>query len=34
MPEKKARELGVKPKAYLRDYIYVSQDPLNQLLLG
>lgn len=34
MPEKKAKELGVKPKAYLRDYIYVSQDPLNQLLLG
>ncbi|KAK3930318.1 Trifunctional enzyme subunit beta, mitochondrial [Frankliniella fusca] len=34
MPEKKAKELGVKPKAYLRDYIYVSQDPVHQLLLG
>lgn len=34
MPEKKAKEMGVKPKAYLRDYIYVSQDPVHQLLLG
>jgi len=34
MPEKKAKELGLKPKLHLRDFIYVSQDPLNQLLLG
>jgi len=34
MPEKKAKELGLKPKAYLRDFVYVSQDPFNQLLLG
>jgi len=34
MSEEKALELGYKPKAYLRDYIYVSQDPKDQLLLG
>lgn len=34
MSEKKALELGFKPKAYLRDYVYVSQDPKDQLLLG
>lgn len=32
--EAKAKELGLKPKAYLRDFLYVSQDPVNQLLLG
>lgn len=32
--EAKAKELGLKPKAYLRDFIYVSQDPIDQLLLG
>ncbi|XP_059619795.1 trifunctional enzyme subunit beta, mitochondrial [Phlebotomus argentipes] len=32
--EAKAKELGLKPKAYLRDFIYVSQDPVDQLLLG
>lgn len=34
MTEAKAKELGLKPKAYLRDFIYVSQDPVDQLLLG
>lgn len=34
MPEAKAKALGLKPKAYLRDFIYVSQDPIDQLLLG
>lgn len=34
MTEAKAKELGLKPKAYLRDYLYVSQDPKDQLLLG
>lgn len=26
--------LGLKPKAFLRDFVYVSQDPKDQLLLG
>ncbi|CAF0746832.1 unnamed protein product [Didymodactylos carnosus] len=30
----KAKELGLKPKAYLRRYVFVSQDPKDQLLLG
>jgi len=34
MSEEKALALGLKPKAYLRDYLYVSQDPKDQLLLG
>lgn len=34
MTEEKAKELGLKPKAYLRSYTYVSQDPKDQLLLG
>lgn len=34
MTEEKALSLGLKPKAYLRDYVYVSQDPKDQLLLG
>jgi acetyl-CoA acetyltransferase len=34
MPEAKAKELGLKPKAYLRDFLYVSQDPIDELLLG
>jgi len=34
MSEEKALELGYKPKAYLRDFLYVSQDPKDQLLLG
>ncbi|KAH0946205.1 hypothetical protein HN011_010525 [Eciton burchellii] len=34
MSEEKALQLGLKPKAYLRQFTYVSQDPLDQLLLG
>ena len=34
MTEEKALELGYKPKAYLRDFLYVSQDPVDQLLVG
>jgi len=34
MSEEKALALGLKPKAYLREYLYVSQDPKDQLLLG
>ncbi|XP_045474336.1 trifunctional enzyme subunit beta, mitochondrial [Harmonia axyridis] len=34
MPEAKAKALGLKPKAYLRDFTYVAQDPIDQLLLG
>ncbi|CAH1987191.1 unnamed protein product [Acanthoscelides obtectus] len=32
--EEKAKQLGYKPKAYLRHFTYVSQDPVDQLLLG
>ena len=34
MEEQTARELGLKPKAYLREYTYVAQDPKDELLLG
>merc|ERR1711915_852296 len=34
MRESKAKELGLKPKAYLREYAYASQDPMGELLLG
>ncbi|XP_061180896.1 trifunctional enzyme subunit beta, mitochondrial-like [Saccostrea echinata] len=34
MSEEKALQLGFKPKAYLREFVYVSQDPKDQLLLG
>lgn len=34
MTEAKAKELGFKPKAYVRDFTYVSQDPVDELLLG
>jgi len=34
MTEEKAKQYGFKPKAYLRQYTYVSQDPKDQLLLG
>lgn len=34
MSEEKALALGMKPKAYLRDFVFVSQDPKDQLLLG
>lgn len=32
--EEKAKQMGWKPKAYIRDFTYVSQDPKDQLLLG
>jgi acetyl-CoA acyltransferase len=34
MTEEKAKQLGLKPKAYLRNWVYVAQDPKDQLLLG
>lgn len=34
MTEERAKQLGLKPKLYLRDFVYVSQDPKDQLLLG
>merc|ERR1719290_975594 len=34
MTEDKAKELGLKPKAYFNQFVYVSQDPKDQLLLG
>lgn len=34
MNEQTARDLGLKPKAYLRSYTYVAQDPEDELLLG
>ncbi|GCC20255.1 hypothetical protein chiPu_0021328 [Chiloscyllium punctatum] len=34
MSEEKALAMGYKPLAYLRDFVYVSQDPKDQLLLG
>jgi len=34
MTEARAKSLGLKPKAYLRNFVYVSQDPIDQLLLG
>jgi acetyl-CoA acyltransferase len=34
MSEDKAKELGFQPKAYLRDWTFVSCDPFDQLLLG
>nr|QBH73794.1 trifunctional enzyme beta subunit [Nicoletia phytophila] len=34
MTEEKAKSLGLTPKAYLRGFTYVSQDPKDQLLLG
>ncbi|CAG0889985.1 unnamed protein product [Darwinula stevensoni] len=30
----KAKELGLSPKAFIREFVYVSQDPKDQLLLG
>lgn len=32
--EEKAKKMGWKPRAYLRDFVYTSQDPKDQLLLG
>lgn len=34
MSEEKAKEMGLTPKAYIKDYVFVSQDPKDQLLLG
>lgn len=34
MTEERALQLGLKPKAYMRNFTYVSQDPVDQLLLG
>lgn len=34
MTEAKAKELGLKPKAFLRNFVYKSQDPIDQLLLS
>lgn len=34
MTESKAKKIGIKPLAYLREYVYVAQDPRDQLLLG
>lgn len=34
MSEKKAKSLGLKPKAYLRSYLYTGQDLWDELLLG
>jgi acetyl-CoA acyltransferase len=34
MEEQAALELGLKPKAYIREYNFVSQDPGEELLLG
>ncbi|MDR8390673.1 acetyl-CoA C-acyltransferase [Aliifodinibius sp. S!AR15-10] len=34
MSEKRALGLGLTPKAYLREYTYVAQDPEDELLLG
>ena len=32
--EERAKELGLKPKAYLRQHLYVAQDIRDQVLLG
>lgn len=34
MTEQKALSMGLKPKAYIRDFCYAAQDPKDQLLLG
>lgn len=34
MSEEKAKQLGLKPKAYLRDFIYTKADAKDQCLLG
>ncbi len=34
MSEKRAKELGYKPKAYIKEYAYAALDPNDQLLLG
>mmetsp|Transcript_22164 Transcript_22164/g.57136 ORF Transcript_22164/g.57136 Transcript_22164/m.57136 type:complete len:448 (-) Transcript_22164:309-1652(-) len=34
MTEAKAKQLGYKPIAYLRDYSYVARNPVDELLMG
>jgi len=34
MSESKAKEMGLTPKAIINSYVFVSQDPKDQLLLG
>lgn len=34
MTEEKAKQLGYKPKCYIRETLYISQDPIDELLLG
>lgn len=34
MSEEKAKSLGYKPKAVVRDFVFVAQDPKDELLLG
>lgn len=34
MTEEKAKELGLKPKAYIREFVYSAQDIYEELLLG
>lgn len=34
MSEDKAKQMGHKPLAFLREFVYVAQDPKDQLLLG
>jgi len=34
MTEEKAKALGLRPMAYLHSYVFVAQDPKEQLLLG
>ncbi len=34
MSEEKARELGIKPKAYVKQYVFTGQDLEEELLLG
>ncbi len=34
MSDKKAKALGLKPKAYLKTFAHTAQDPLDELLLG
>lgn len=34
MSQQKAQTLGYKPKAYIKDYVFVAQNPADELLLG
>lgn len=34
MSEQRAKDMGYKPKAVLKDFLFVSQDPKDELLLG